>query len=223
MFIIITKDGEADGSTSTVDQHNDDEVGNNEPNATYFVIIIAVAVGVIILCGIVMIFIIWRWKCPPQVPPKPDDVNDLANYVREHSELELEATGKMKPQHMNGIRNDDPVTTKGTDIDDNEAEKQLQNLKIVDVWLKSVVELPQFYSFFVENGYESLDFIREIKHESELIEIGIESSSHRDKIMTAIKKLKEEYFDEGRKKLNIINITEMPWDFLLMNLKSLMM
>ena len=102
--------------------------------------------------------------------------------------------------HTHGIGNK-LLTTKTADMDVNKAYKQ-QDLKMVDVWLKSTVGLPQYYSLlFVDNGYNKFDFIYKIEHESQLIKIGIRSSYHIEMIMWAITRLRKENSTEGTKEL----------------------
>ena len=60
-----------------------------------------------------------------------------------------------------------------------------------------MAKLPQYYSIFVQNGYESLDIIREIQYESELIEIGIQLTQHIEMLMNAINKLKIKADSDG--------------------------
>ena len=68
-------------------------------------------------------------------------------------------------------------------------------------------------TLFVVNGKETLDIIREIKHQSELTEIGIQSSLHRDVMMTGIKKLNKEDSGEGKKELEHTHTKDDMWLF----------
>ena len=49
----------------------------------------------------------------------------------------------------------------------------------------------KYYDAFVTNGYQSLDFIKEIEGKSDLADIGITLKGHQVKIFSQIKKLKE--------------------------------
>ena len=54
------------------------------------------------------------------------------------------------------------------------------------MWLTEKVGLPQYLPNMVQNGYDSLNMIKEIRNISDLVEIGIEDGDHSDKIMKAI-------------------------------------
>ena len=56
-------------------------------------------------------------------------------------------------------------------------------------WLDGI-HLSQYLDHFTQNGYESLEFIREIDNKSQLEEIGILLTGHKTKLMVAIRKLK---------------------------------
>ena len=56
-------------------------------------------------------------------------------------------------------------------------------------WLENTVHLPQYYELLVMNGYESLDFVKEIKDRDELSTIGIILKGHQTKFLAAIRKL----------------------------------
>ena len=61
-------------------------------------------------------------------------------------------------------------------------------------WLEVTVCLPQYYEVFVKNGYESLDFIKEINDREELEVIGIMLLGHQTKFLAEIKRLNA-FFD----------------------------
>ena len=60
----------------------------------------------------------------------------------------------------------------------------------VRVWLKEKVGLPQYLTNLVQNGYDSINMIKEIENVSDLVEIGIEDCDHSDRIMEAILEIK---------------------------------
>eukprot|EP01083_Nonionella_stella_P116253 345269_1 len=67
------------------------------------------------------------------------------------------------------------------------------DLMTVRTWFQLDVKLPMYYETFVENGYEKLEFIKDITTESELIDLGISSQEHRVIILRAIRMLDEEH------------------------------
>eukprot|EP01084_Bolivina_argentea_P158627 276293_1 len=93
-------------------------------------------------------------------------------------------------------------TTKGNNI---QTEKGNEDKTVIMFWLQNEVKLPEYYTEFVEHGYESLQFIKEIKDESELVDIGITKLEHRVLIINAIHTLSENtnYGNEG---FNIISV-----------------
>ena len=59
----------------------------------------------------------------------------------------------------------------------------------VERWLTESVGLPQYLGAFVQNGYESLEFVKAISAKEELSEIGIVLKGHQTQIMAKIKQL----------------------------------
>ena len=56
-------------------------------------------------------------------------------------------------------------------------------------WLKDVVELPQYYDTFKQNGLEELSFISKLESIDDLQHIGITMKGHQRIIMNAIRRL----------------------------------
>eukprot|EP01083_Nonionella_stella_P006511 18923_1 len=79
---------------------------------------------------------------------------------------------------------------------EKQQEEGENNLDLVAVWLRSTVGLPQYYSMFIQNGYNALDFIANISDKSELSEIGITIKGHQTQIMAHIAQLKQAKIDE---------------------------
>ena len=77
----------------------------------------------------------------------------------------------------------------GTETDDRGVD-QLENEKqMVRVWLTERVGLPAYYAIFIEHGYETMEIIKAISNEYELVEIGIDNEQHRREMMKEIEKL----------------------------------
>ena len=93
---------------------------------------------------------------------------------------ELNASKKMGEKRI--VQNESKYMI--NDDDEEEAEK-------VKFWLSSTVGLPRYYPDFVENGFNSLDMIKEINNENDLMEIGITMKAHKLKIMNKINQLKQ--------------------------------
>ena len=59
----------------------------------------------------------------------------------------------------------------------------------VKQWLSEKVGLPQYSDLFVQNGYESLEFIKAITNKEQLSDIGIVLKGHQTVIMAKIQEL----------------------------------
>merc|ERR1712061_948383 len=60
---------------------------------------------------------------------------------------------------------------------------------IVEQWLFSI-ELSQYLDIFINNGFDSLTFIKNIQSKSDLNDIGITKIGHQIQLMEAIRQLK---------------------------------
>ena len=58
-------------------------------------------------------------------------------------------------------------------------------------WLSNIVELPDYYDLFIQNGYETLELVKEIEDKQKLRDIGIVYKGHQYVILAEIWKLKE--------------------------------
>merc|ERR1712013_5010 len=81
--------------------------------------------------------------------------------------------------------------------DEKKEEKEKEKTVVVSAkgqlfktWMDMVVHLPQYFSLFVDAGYEDLSYIENMQlTEQDLVQIGIEKRGHRHKILTEIKKM----------------------------------
>ena len=55
-------------------------------------------------------------------------------------------------------------------------------------WLEDIVRLPQYYDIFVDNGFDDMEFIKDVTNE-DLQEIGIDKLGHRKRLMKCIDEL----------------------------------
>eukprot|EP01083_Nonionella_stella_P287187 977477_1 len=62
-------------------------------------------------------------------------------------------------------------------------------------WLKEQVYLAQYTSLFIQNGFDSLEAIAQIKSREVLKSIGIHDKAHQVLIMIEIAKLKDDYYN----------------------------
>ena len=56
-------------------------------------------------------------------------------------------------------------------------------------WLMDIVTLPQYYDTFMENGFDDMKFITNMKNE-DLQEIGVDKLGHRKRIIKCINDMK---------------------------------
>eukprot|EP01083_Nonionella_stella_P302419 1042620_1 len=62
----------------------------------------------------------------------------------------------------------------------------------VEEWITNKAKLPQYYHTFIENGYDTLEIIKEITDNNQLQEIGVLKKGHMMKLMIEINILKTE-------------------------------
>eukprot|EP01083_Nonionella_stella_P158282 514981_1 len=93
----------------------------------------------------------------------------------------LAATGVTQGENDNGI-----FDWKNGSKHDERNKKQREELR---EWLDEKVKLAQYYDVLVDNGYETLDIVKEITDQNELKEIGIVLKGHLLKLMTEVNKL----------------------------------
>eukprot|EP01084_Bolivina_argentea_P059818 109275_1 len=104
----------------------------------------------------------------------------LLNDINEKAEtIENTAT---KIEHFNGSFEDN-----------NNKSNQNDNSHLLKLWLRDDVKLPIYYSNFVDNGYEQLEFVKEIKNDKQLSDIDIKLKGHQGKILSEIKKLQKQF------------------------------
>eukprot|EP01083_Nonionella_stella_P182026 653766_1 len=75
--------------------------------------------------------------------------------------------------------------------DGDETEKD-----VIKTWLIDIVKLPQYYSLFVDNGYNTLRIVAAMTDKSELREIGITLQGHQTRIIREINRLNEKTMRE---------------------------
>merc|ERR1712154_464695 len=61
------------------------------------------------------------------------------------------------------------------------------------MWLKVTVNLMEYYELFIQNGFDSLEMMKEINDVNDLNYIGIPLKAHQLKLMNHIKTLKRTY------------------------------
>eukprot|EP01084_Bolivina_argentea_P113310 201975_1 len=100
------------------------------------------------------------------------DVKEIKNIMKQMNNKQEELISMINKSYINN---------------NNEMTETDEKLKI-QKWL-SLIKLPQYFDAFISNGYESLNFIKEISNKTELFEIGVELKGHQTKLLAEIKKL----------------------------------
>eukprot|EP01083_Nonionella_stella_P112086 329315_1 len=80
-------------------------------------------------------------------------------------------------------------------------EEQAANVAAVDTWLTNECMLPQYVSNFINNGFDSMDIIKQIEKPIELESIGITKTAHKVIILGQIRLLtkKSKQHDQTKK------------------------
>ena len=90
---------------------------------------------------------------------------------------------------------------------DDVIKPEIQRMRL---WISDTVCLPQYYQQFLQNGYETLDIIKEIQHREELMDIGIYRTEHQYQILAEISKLKEisNHNDDGKNNIMQTSVSD---------------
>ena len=67
-----------------------------------------------------------------------------------------------------------------------------KDIEEVKLWLSSKVCLPNYYSLFLNNGFDSLQMIKEINDKNDLKYIGVTIRAHQIKLINQINILKKQ-------------------------------
>ena len=109
----------------------------------------------------------------------PDALTTAPNNL-EGPHQQLDSTSCItKEVHSMGI-----TTKSDSNVD------HLEGHKAIDLWLKTVIGFPQYFNNFIQAGYDSIEFIKEIANIQELHEIGITSNKDCEMILNGIQRLK---------------------------------
>ena len=153
-------------------------------------ITVMLAISSLVLCCIVVFCITAKFimnkdkeKCQ-NTHHDQSAVNMLEIYKIKHIQqsniVQLDDSGCLNDNNM--------AIVNGKTLDDTNKALEMQNGEI-RLWLESI-SFPEYFNNFVSNGYESFEFIKEIRNESELLEIGITNKSECNEILGEIEKLR---------------------------------
>eukprot|EP01083_Nonionella_stella_P043862 118366_1 len=152
---------------------------SKQSNVWLILVIVALVICVCLLC--IMAAVVYYSK----VGLSEDDEQQMSDVIGAEIpklpklSMQRERVCSLSQNEQNDV-DTVTVTTKGDAYATHESELQM--------WLCVTVQLPQYYSVLVTNGYDRLDIVREITHKEELHEIGI-SKGHTLKLLKEIEKL----------------------------------
>ena len=109
------------------------------------------------------------------------ELNNVTSNTNTATSIGNEATSPGTTSMGFGFSNEEESEDEHTPTD---------NIEDVKEWLSTQVRLPQYYNNFVNNGFESLEWIAKIKSKQDLIDIGIKLKGHQMVIMEEINKMK---------------------------------
>eukprot|EP01083_Nonionella_stella_P046692 125011_1 len=124
-------------------------------------------------------------------------------WVRKHRNKAMRNNTAMIEVETEAVANVDVMPDDDEDVIHDDDEDVIQddkedkggigedNADLIQIWLNATVGLPQYYAIFMDNGYNSLDFISNISTKEELNDIGIKIKGHQTQLMVHIKQLKE--------------------------------
>eukprot|EP01083_Nonionella_stella_P105541 303588_1 len=145
-----------------------------------------------ILCICLIILLCFKrdlWRLPAR---KEKEMIEIVSEEVQHNVIEPGAEG----MDRNGDTRADRVDY--VDVETQELTPMHMRNKVhqdaleLQYWLESVVGLAHYFEAFMDNGYESLEFVKAISNMNEVIDIGIHSKQHQVKIWEEILKLEGE-------------------------------
>eukprot|EP01084_Bolivina_argentea_P109464 195669_1 len=198
--------------TSSIQNEESEETIKNENNSFWIVVYIVIAL--IVTCIICLcIIMIWKYKKTNEMHSRMvDNIKNDVNMI----DINSNSDNVMSDEYMNAesdihdkdvapgsvvnvndeiiieseTEDDDKKITKGDDDMSTKMSKENSNdLVMIKEWLEYKVCLIKYFNNFVDNGYDSMDFIKAISDRQQLEEIGIIIPGHKTKILTEIKKL----------------------------------
>ena len=128
---------------------------------------------------------------PAQLPD--DNVSEIVLSCANDNDL----GGKPRANTFSNTITPTPVVTKG----DHEVIKEVEDEIFVENWLQSI-GLVQYLKNFQLNGYDSLEFVKEIHNLSELIDIEIIDEHDQFKLLNEIVKLRNHDFETKGSAIN---------------------
>jgi len=111
----------------------------------------------------------------------------------EHNENCLEMKMKKMDQKINKLLSLQQQPTNKNNVHRDDVYVENEDVMKFKMWLKVTVNLMEYYELFIQNGFDSLEMMKEINDVNDLNYIGIPLKAHQLKLMNHIKKLKSTY------------------------------
>eukprot|EP01083_Nonionella_stella_P282052 959947_1 len=188
------------GDPTSDNTSNDSSSSKSENSDTYC--IISAIIGVLLLLIICIFIYKYILRTTHRNTPTSDEkqmsfVIDRADVPSDHNGGNTNADRDRSKSHDQDDGKDED-RDEGDGVDNEPGMLKLQNEASADgesentvirTWLTETVGLKQYYSMFIENGYDSLEFISKITTAKQLADIGIVLKGHQTQIMTEIEQL----------------------------------
>ena len=115
--------------------------------------------------------------------------NQKSDHMKHYFEKYMEQIKSIKKMIKASVKDGSATLSKTKNVNE-EVEKMDKKAQLVESWLKDAVKLPQYTALLIENGFDDLEFIKEIKKEH-LMEIGINKLGHQLRLLKCIKDLSD--------------------------------
>ena len=170
---------------------------DTKPKETIFVVI-GIIIFIFLLVTISLFLFILRKKRSQNEKHREtlrkvvESQSAVSRETNDHNHHYPTPVGRPSSQIRDELKEYHTHETQGDTVSPDKQYKQHE----ICIWLETI-GFAQFYEHFINAGYESLDFIRDIKNDSDLMEIGINNAEDRHKILMNIKQLNHDKHEEN--------------------------
>merc|ERR1712048_553448 len=119
-------------------------------------------------------------------------MKSIDDQKQTNENMEMAITGKDQIARDDIVLDNEQISTPDGDPTPAEVMHKIHDKAEIMKWLKEIVALPQYYKNFVDNGFESMEFVEKVETVYDLAVIGIENKEDQGHILEAIQKLREQ-------------------------------
>ena len=117
--------------------------------------------------------------------------NSIQQMSKQMNDLRLLLTEEKKSEGMDDIKKEMQIMKQNiNNLMNNQSSKANGKENPVAVWLRSIVNLPEYIDLFMESGLDDMGIIEDVGA-NVLVEIGIDKVGHRMRILKAVRQLKQ--------------------------------